>query len=105
MPTVSEGRTAESRIHFHGFSVDWTRSLVTKQRTDADSGGTPSVRLKDGFGQRTLKNIRKWMAADGCRSSFARLKDESERRTEADDQQKRTKSVRRALVEVLVTEF
>ena len=75
-----------------------------KKRTDADSGQTPSV-LKDRFGQRTLKNIRKWMETDGGRACFARPKDGSERRTEADDQPKRTKSVRRALVKVLVTEF
>ena len=48
---------------------------------EADGGQTLSVRLKDGFGRRTLKMFSKRMEADGGRTSSVRLKDEFGRRT------------------------
>ena len=50
-------------------------------RTDPDGGRTPLIHLKDGFGQRTIKNFPRRTEADGGRTPSVRLKDGFGRRT------------------------
>ena len=79
----------------------------------ADGGQTPSVRIKDGFGCRTVKLIFMRTDTDGGQTPLVRLKDEfgrrtgkiSKKRTEADAGRRRTKSVRLALENIMKIEI